>query len=150
MELRHWSPVLHVVVEREKRYRKVDILFLLPNRNGQAYSKSGWGSVWQDAMYAYIDERDPAIACQFEENEKREAAQRIANRRNNQVSAGGVELILTSHPDYFAMSDIRPAAITTKLENRSADAYDFAAHANPSTTHRHYDRRKVKAANATE
>jgi hypothetical protein len=26
----------------------------------------------------------------------------------------------------------------------------LAAHANPSTTHKHYDRRKLKAASATE
>ncbi|WP_155628993.1 tyrosine-type recombinase/integrase [Burkholderia stagnalis] len=104
VKLRHWSPRLHAVVERAKRGRKVDSLFLFPNRKGQMYSKSGWASVWQDAMYA----------------------------------------------DYFSLQDIRPAALTTKLENRSADAYDFAAHSNPSTTHRHYDRRKVKAASATE
>jgi integrase len=34
--------------------RKVESVFLFPNRRGQAYSKSGWSSVWQDAMYAYI------------------------------------------------------------------------------------------------
>ncbi|MFY1876314.1 hypothetical protein [Achromobacter xylosoxidans] len=45
---------------------------------------------------------------------------------------------------------IRPAAITSKLAKRDADAYDFAAHANPATTHRHYDRRRVKRASATE
>ena len=62
----------------------------------------------------------------------------------------GVDLQLTRHPAYFAISDIRPTAITAKLENRDDDAYDFAAHSNPGTTHRHYDRRKVKAAKATE
>jgi len=57
---------------------------------------------------------------------------------------------LKAYEVHFAAMDIRPAAITTKLERRSADAYDFAAHANPSTTHRHYDRRKVKRTAATE
>ncbi|ARP95050.1 hypothetical protein CAL15_12100 [Bordetella genomosp. 13] len=57
---------------------------------------------------------------------------------------------LTEHPWYFALQDIRPAAITKKLEQRAQDAYDFAAHANPQTTHRHYDRRVVKRATATE
>ncbi|MGE8454192.1 MAG: hypothetical protein ACN6OP_27015, partial [Pseudomonadales bacterium] len=57
---------------------------------------------------------------------------------------------IADHPEYFSALDIRPAAITAKLERRSADAYDFAAHANPSTTHKHYDRRKVKRASATE
>jgi hypothetical protein len=37
------------------------------------------------------------------------------------------------------MSDIRPAAITTKLRNRSEDVYDFTAHANPATTYRPYN-----------
>jgi len=54
------------------------------------------------------------------------------------------------HPGYFAMSNIRPVAITKKLEDRAEDAYDFAAHANPATTHRHYDRRRVIRAKATE
>ncbi|MFY3137884.1 hypothetical protein ACOTFF_16410 [Achromobacter xylosoxidans] len=39
----------------------------------------------------------------------------------------------------FNLQDIRPAAITSKLAKRDAGAYDFAAHANPATTHRHYD-----------
>lgn len=57
---------------------------------------------------------------------------------------------VTEHPDYFSALDIRPAAITTKLRKRSADAYDFAARANPSITDTHYDRRKEKKASATE
>ncbi|MDR5764998.1 hypothetical protein [Caballeronia sp. LZ028] len=149
VKLRSWSTRLRVVVERAKRDRKVDSLFLFPNRRGQPYSKSGWGSVWQDAMYAYIGARDPAIAKEFEVKKMREAAQRIGRRVNNPVR-GGIELHLTDHAEYFSMLDIRPAAITAKLESRDADAYDFAAHANPGTTHRHYDRRKVKKASATE
>ncbi|KVT58334.1 hypothetical protein [Burkholderia ubonensis] len=96
-----------------------------------------------------IGARDLEIAKEQEVKKMREAAQRIANRINRPVK-GGMETMLTKHPDYFSLQDIRPAAITTKLTNRNADAYDFAAHSNPSTTHRHYDRRKVKAANATE
>ncbi|WP_133118108.1 site-specific integrase [Burkholderia ubonensis] len=149
VKLRHWSPRLRAVVERAKRGRKVESLFLFPNRKGLMYSKSGWASVWQDAMYAFIGEYDAEIAKEFEVKKMREAAQRIANRINRPVK-GGMELMLTKHADYFSLQDIRPAAITTKLENRSADAYDFAAHSNPSTTHRHYDRRKVKATSATE
>jgi hypothetical protein len=57
---------------------------------------------------------------------------------------------ITEHPEYFSLSDVRPAAITTKLRNRNEDAYDFAAHANPATTHRHYDRRTKRRAKATE
>ncbi|KDB08789.1 integrase family protein [Burkholderia sp. lig30] len=149
VKLRHWSPRLRAVVERAKRDRQLDSDFLFPNRRGQMYSKSGWASVWQDAMYAFIGERDPEIAREQEVKKMREAAQRIANRINRPVK-GGMETMLTKHPDYFSLQDIRPAAITTKLANRDADAYDFAAHANPGTTHRHYDRRKVKAADATE
>ncbi len=50
---------------------------------------------------------------------------------------------------YFTLNDGRPTAITKKLERRDADVYDFAAHANPTTTHKHYDRRQVKKAAAT-
>ncbi|MET3551115.1 hypothetical protein ABIC50_001012 [Burkholderia sp. 567] len=35
-------------------------------------------------------------------------------------------------------------AITTKIRNRRADVHEFAAHANPETTYRHYDRWKIK------
>ncbi|SIT43772.1 conserved hypothetical protein [Paraburkholderia piptadeniae] len=148
-KLREWSTRLRVVVERAKRDRKVQSLFLFPNRTGQPYSKSGWSSVWQDAMYTYIGAFDKDIATEFEAKKMREAAQRIANRINRPIR-GGMELMLTDHAEYFALSDIRPTAITAKLSNRDDDAYDFAAHANPSTTHRHYDRRKVKVAKATE
>lgn len=149
LKLRHWSTRLRTVVARAKQDRKVDSLFLFPNRRGQPYSKSGWGSVWQDAMYHYIGANDRAIAKEFEVKKLREAAQRIGRRVDNPIR-GSMELKLTKHADYFSMLDIRPAAISTKLENHDADAYDFAAHANPGTTHRHYDRRKVRKATATE
>ncbi|MBN3848190.1 hypothetical protein G3N58_15320 [Paraburkholderia sp. Ac-20342] len=148
-KLRYWSPRLRVVVERARRDRRVESLFLFPNRRGQVYSKSGWGSVWQDAMYTYIGAFDPAIAKEFEEKKKREAAQRKAKRIDS-PAADTVKLLITDHPAYFSMLDIRPAAITAKLVSRESDAYDFAAHANPATTHRYYDRRKAKAASATE
>ena len=57
---------------------------------------------------------------------------------------------LVELPMYFSLHDIRPAAITTKLRNRNTDAYDFAAHANPSTTHKNYDRRKEKKTSTIE
>lgn len=60
------------------------------------------------------------------------------------------ENLVTSHPEYFNLQEIRPAAITEKLTERSADVYDFAAHANPATTHRHYDRRRVNSAKALD
>ncbi|OTP79430.1 hypothetical protein [Caballeronia sordidicola] len=145
MKLRHWSLRLRVVVERAKRDRKTESLFLFPNLRGQPYSKSGWGSIWQDAMYSFIGEFDEAIAQEFELKKMREAAQ-----RKGKPLAGELVLRLVDHPAYFSMLDIRPAAITTKLQNRDEDAYDFAAHANPATTHKHYDRRKVKSASATE
>jgi integrase len=57
---------------------------------------------------------------------------------------------LVKHPMYFSLMDVRPAAITSKITKRSADMYDFAAHANPGTTHRNYDRRKINRAGPTE
>lgn len=59
---------------------------------------------------------------------------------------GVPEREVTKHESYFALADIRPASITEKMEKRAADVYDFAAHANPNTTHKHYDRRRVKVA----
>lgn len=117
LKLREWSPKLRTVVARAKQAHKVERLYLFANRHGKPYTRSGWGSVWQDAMLAYI-------GCDPKE--------------------------LVEHPLYFSLLDVRPAAITAKISKRSADAYDFAAHANPSTTHRHYDRRKIKKASATE
>lgn len=122
VKLREWSTRLRVVVARAKQTHKVDRLFLFANSRGQPYSRSGWGSVWQDAMMAWIGSVDVDV----------DAA------------------TLVDHELYFSLLDVRPAAITTKLRNRNADAYDFAAHANPSTTHKNYDRRKEKKASATE
>ena len=58
--------------------------------------------------------------------------------------------LVTDHDLYFALQDIRPTAISSKLEKQAKDAYDFAGHANPTTTHKHYDRRRVRSADATE
>jgi hypothetical protein len=152
--MRYWSPRLRAVVERAKRTAAetttkkfvVQSLYLFPNRKGQPYSKSGWNSVWQDAMWEWIATFDPEAAKRLAESKET-----AANRRRDPAAGKWVsDYSITEHPAYFSALDIRPAAITSKLEQRAADAYDFAAHANPSTTHRHYDRRKVKAANATE
>jgi hypothetical protein len=58
--------------------------------------------------------------------------------------------LVTDHPLYFSLQDVRPAAVTAKFEQRSADVYDFAAHANRSTTDGNYDRRRVKRVSTTE
>jgi integrase len=116
-KVREWSRKLRTVVKRAQQAHGRERLYLFANRHGKAYTRSGWGSVWQDAMVAYL-------GCKASD--------------------------LVEHPMYFSLLDIRPAAITKKAEQRAADLYDFAAHANPATTHRHYDRRKVKKASATE
>jgi integrase len=117
VKVREWSKRLKVVVKRAQQAREKELGYLFSNRHGGAYTKSGWGSVWQDAMLAWI-------GCEPKD--------------------------LVTHPEYFSLQDIRPAAITTKITKRSADMYDFAAHSNPATTHKHYDRRKIKRASATE
>jgi hypothetical protein len=116
-KLREWSKRLRVVVKRAQQAHGRERMYLFANRTGHAYTRSGWGSVWQDAMLAYL-------GCDPKE--------------------------LVEHPMYFSLLDVRPAAITKKMDQRSADTYDFAAHANPATTHAHYDRRKIKKASATE
>lgn len=123
IKLREWSPKLRTVVKRAQQAYGRERLYLFGNRHGKPYSRSGWGSSWQDAMRAYLTDLEGRAV---EESE------------------------LVEHPAYFSLLDLRPAAITTKITKRSADMYDFAAHANPATTHRHYDRRKVKKAKATE
>ena len=117
MKLRDWSPRLRMVVKRAQQAYGRERLYLFANRHGKPYTRSGWGSVWQDAMRAWI-------GCEEKE--------------------------LVGHTQYFSLLDIRPAAITAKITKRSADMLDFAAHANPSTTYRHYDRRRIKRAGATE
>ncbi|WP_133303034.1 hypothetical protein [Cupriavidus lacunae] len=154
VKVRDWSARLHAVVERAKRTAAetttkkfvVQSLYPLPNRKGQPYSKSGWGSVWQDAMWEWISTIDAEAA----EALRAERAQSAATRKDRSMGAWTSGYSIAEHEAFFSTLDIRPAAITTKLERRSADAYDFAAHANPSTTHRHYDRRKAKRAAATE
>ncbi len=122
MKLREWSPWLRTVVARAQQNRPFSGSALFGNKKGLAYTRSGWGSVWQDAMQAWI---------------KTEAEK--VNQPENQIR----ETL------YFTLNDGRPTAITKKLERRDADVYDFAAHANPTTTHKHYDRRQVKRAAAT-
>jgi len=124
-KLREWSPRLRCVVKRAQQREGVvkSIYLFAPMKRAACYSKSGWSSSWQDAMNAWIRTRD----CSVKKTD-----------------------LVTGHPLYFAVQDIRPAAITAKLVERSADVYDFAAHANPSTTHRNYERRRVKRAAATE
>ncbi len=154
IKVRDWSPRLRAVVERAKQtaadtsQKKVVVksLYLFPNRKAQPYSKSGWGSVWQDAMWDWISTLDAEAAAA----RRAQREQSAARRKDRGAGACTSGYSIAEHEAYFSTLDIRPAAITTKLEQRSADAYDFAAHANPSTTHRHHDRRKVKRASATE
>lgn len=122
---RYWSRRLRCVVERAlQREDKIASKYLFAaTRRGACYSRSGWGSSWQDAMNAWIRAQDQSV---------------------NETD------LVTDHPLYFSLLDIRPAAVSRKLEMQAKDAYDFAGHANPSTTHKHYDRRLVKSAAATE
>lgn len=148
-KLREWSPRLRMVVARAKQAHKVSRLYLFANARGRPYTRSGWGSVWVDAMFEWIASFDSAAARGLADKLAWEAQYRAARKEGR--SMGEFEgYKITEHPEYFALQDIRPAAITTKLRNRSADAYDFAAHANPATTHKNYDRRSEKKARATE
>lgn len=120
---RLWSTRLRCVVARSLARQDQDSPYLFaPTKRSDSYTRWGWASTWKDAILAWIQTYDQTVS----------------------------EKNLTAHPMYFNLQDIRPAAITSKLQKRDVDAYDFAAHANPATTHRHYDRRRVKRASATE
>lgn len=146
MKLRDWSIRLHTVVERAKRTHKVDRIYLFATSTGDPYTRSGWGSCWQDAMFEWIASIDTDAAVALGAKREWEARRRKDRKIGKFVS--DYKLVKSEH--YFSLMDIRPAAITTKLRKREADAYDFAAHANPATTHKHYDRRREKKAGATE
>lgn len=122
LKIREWSTRLRVVVARALDRQNASPYLFAPTKRSEAYTRHGWASSWKDAQMAWI--------LTFDEVVKEET--------------------LTAHPQYFTLQDIRPAAITQKIANRDHDAYDFAAHADPSTTHKHYDRRLVKRATATE
>lgn len=130
MKLRAWSPRLSLVVKRAQQGRRIPGMALFGNRKGQACS--GWGSVWQDAQFAWIASFDEAVRAEWNDLEKRAA------------------YLITGHREYFTLNDGRPVAITEKLERREADVFDFAAHADPGTTMRHYDRRRVRKASPTK
>lgn len=149
VKVREWSTRLRVVVARAKQTHKITRLFLFANSTGGEYTKSGWGSVWNDAMYEWIASFDEQVARELAAKKAWEVEYRAA-RKAKRTIAQYEGYKVTEHEDYFSALDIRPAAITTKLRNKDADAYDFAAHANPGTTHRHYDRRSEKKAKATE
>lgn len=148
-KMREWSTRLRVVVKRAEQTHTVKRLYLFANTKGAPYSRSGWGSLWTDAMYAWIASFDPMVAAELTAKGEWEVRYRAAYKDGKKLAEyKGYKI--TEHPAYFALQDVRPAAITTKLRNRDADAYDFAAHANPATTHKHYDRRSEKKARATE
>jgi site-specific recombinase XerD len=149
MKVRAWSTRLRVVVARSKQTHRTNRLYLFANSTGKPYSRSGWGAVWVDAMFAWIASFDNAVARELAAKRAWEAKYRAARKEGRKL-AEYTGYAITSHPAYFSALDIRPAAITTKLRNRSPDAYDFAAHADPNTTHKHYDRRTEKKASATE
>lgn len=148
-KMREWSPRLRAVVKRAEQTHAVKRLYLFANTKGTPYTRSGWGSLWTDAMYSWIASFDSQVATQLAAKQEWEARYRAAYKEGKKLEEfAGYKI--TEHSAYFALQDVRPAAITTKLRNRDADAYDFAAHANPATTHKHYDRRTEKKARATE
>lgn len=148
-KLREWSPRLRAVVKRAQQAHSTSRMYLFANAKGTPYTKSGWGSLWVDAMFDWIASFDAEVAAALAAKREWEVRYRAARKAKMAIEPyTGYKL--TEHPEYFALSDVRPAAITTKLRNRNEDAYDFAAHANPATTHRHYDRRTERRAKATE
>jgi hypothetical protein len=148
-KLRDWSPRLRTVVARARQAYSSSRMYLFGNSRGTPYTKSGWGSIWTDAMFDWIASFDKEVAAGLAAKKEWEARYRAARKTKATIEPyGGYPLV--EHPMYFALSDTRPAAITKKLSTRADDAYDFAAHANPATTHRHYDRRIEKRAKATE
>jgi hypothetical protein len=98
-------------------------------------------------MYDWIASFDKEVAAALAA--KREWEERYRAARKFGAALEPYEG-LQEHREYFSLSDVRPVAIATKLRNRNEDAYDFAPHANPATTHRHYDRRTERRAKATE
>jgi integrase len=145
-KLREWSVRLRTVVVRAKQTHKSDRKYLFANQTGQPYTRSGWGSVWQDAMFEWISTFDKDAAAALGAKKAWDAKR----RKDKSMGKFESDFVLVDSEAYFSLLDIRPAAITTKIRQRAEDAYDFAAHANPSTTHRHYDRRTEKKATATE
>jgi hypothetical protein len=149
-KVREWSTRLKTVVARAKQTHQTLQLYLFANGRGAPYSRSGWGSVWHDVMFEWIAMHDREAAAALQTKKRWEAAYKAAYDKGESAERPLQEFNLVDHPLYFALQDVRPAAITSKLRSRHVDAYDFAAHANPSTTHRHYDRRTEKRAKATE
>lgn len=148
-KLRHWSTKLRTVVQRAKEAHEVSRMYLFANASGRPYTRSGWGSQWTDTQYEWIASFDSEVAAHLAHKKAWEVEYRAA-RKAGKVLERFKGYKITEHPMYFSLMDVRPAAITAKLQKGASDTYNFAAHANPATTHRHYDRRKVKSADATE
>ena len=150
MKLQEWSTRLRVVAARAEQTHSVPRQFLFANSRGQPYTQSGMGSVWQDAMFEWIATFDTEAAAALARKRAAELEYILPYKKGLKVAKYEADYRLADHAQYFSLQDIRPATITAKFDQRNVDAYDFAAHANPSTTHKHYDRRKVKKAGATE
>ncbi len=149
-KLRDWSTRLRVVVARARQTHRTPRMYLFANSTGGPYTRSGWGSTWNDVMFEWIASFDRMAAAALVRKKAWEVEYKAAYDLGKPMAKYVSDYTLVEHEAYFALQDVRPAAITTKLRQRSADAYDFAAHANPATTHKHYDRRKEKKASATE
>lgn len=150
VKVREWSPKLRAVSLRAKQTHKRQREYLFANGSGHCYTRSGWGSIWYDAMFAWIASFDPQAASALQQTKDAAAQARQQSSTEYQARDKIDAFRLVDHPAYFSLLDVRPAAITSKIRHRSADAYDFAAHANPSTTHQYYDRRVEKRARPTE
>ncbi|MFZ6655862.1 hypothetical protein [Undibacterium sp. TJN19] len=150
-KLREWSPSLRRVIARAKQNHGAARMYLFANSTGSPYSRSGWGSVWTDALHEWIASFDVEAKKAWDLKRVLELQYRAEYSKGQKRTSIKVDdFSITGHLQYFSLQNVRPAAITTKLRNRDADAYDFAAHANPSTTHKHYDHRTAKKAKATE
>ncbi|HEY5800335.1 MAG TPA: hypothetical protein VIT92_08940 [Burkholderiaceae bacterium] len=145
-KVRDWSPKLRTVVARAQQTHAAPREWLFASKVGKAYSSSGWSANWEDAMYGWIASFDESVAADLAARRAWESAR----RKDKSLPAYKSDFTLSEHPSYFALGDGRPTAVTKKMKRRDEDVYDFAAHADPATTHQFYDDRTERRAKPTE
>jgi hypothetical protein len=106
-KLREWSPRLRTVVARAKQAHTASRLFLFANAKRQPYTKSGWGSLWADAMFDWIASFDGEVAAALVAKREWEVRYRAARKAKAAIEPYEGDKI-TEHPEYFALSDDRP------------------------------------------
>lgn len=135
------------MVKRAQQAHTTSRLYLFANEKGRPYAKSGWGSLWADAMFDWIASFDNEVATALAAKPEWEVRYRAAWKAKTMIEPyEGYKL--AGHPAYFARR------ATGRNYNEAPEPkrqrLRLCRTCEPGDTHRNYDRRTQRRAKATE